>query len=111
MGDGATTSDTSWKVPDMTYMFTDRDSGPLEALPVPITEERPWVVFSACRDKDGALFFPETRRAEEHALAICATCPVSGECLEYALEADIRFGVWGGMTEKQRRRLARRLAS
>ena len=111
MRDGATTRDTSWKVPDMTSMFTNRDSGPLAALPVPITEERPWVVFSACRDKDEALFFPETPGAERQALAICATCPVSIECLEYALEADIRFGIWGGMTEKQRRRLARRLAS
>ncbi len=95
----------------MTYMISNRDSAPLDALPVPITEERPWVVFSACRDKDAALFFPETRGAEEKAVSICATCPVSVECLDYALEADIRFGVWGGLTEKQRRRLARRVAS
>lgn len=79
-------------------------------LAAPITEERPWVVFSACRDKDSDLFFPETKSAEAEALAICATCPVQLECLEYAIEAEIRFGVWGGMTEKERRRLARQIA-
>lgn len=82
----------------------------IELLAAPITEERPWVVFSACRDKDSDLFFPQTKVQERSAISICATCPVKGECLEYALEADIRFGVWGGMSERQRRRLARRIA-
>lgn len=92
----------------MTYQAANASSGRTEIIPVPITEERPWVVFSACRDKDGDLFFPESRSQEREALAICATCPVQLDCLEYALEADIRFGIWGGMTEKQRRRTARR---
>ena len=80
-------------------------------IPIPITEERPWVVFSACRDKDPGIFFPEDRAGTAAAIAICATCPVRLECLEYAIEADIRYGVWGGMTERQRRRLVRSLAS
>jgi len=84
--------------------------GGIHTLAPPITEERPWVVFSACRDKDSDLFFPETKVQERSALAICSTCPVQSECLEYAFEADIRFGVWGGMSEKQRRRLARRVS-
>ena len=79
-----------------------------ELLPVPITEERPWVVFSACRDKDSDLFFPETKADERAAVAICASCPVQRDCLDYAIEADIRFGVWGGLNERQRRRLVRR---
>ena len=82
----------------------------IDLLAAPITEERPWVVFSACRDQDSDLFFPETKAQERNALAICSICPVQTECLEYAFEADIRFGVWGGTTEKQRRRLARRIA-
>jgi len=81
----------------------------IQLLAAPITEERPWVVFSACRDKDSDLFFPESKVQERSALAICSTCPVQKECREYAFEADIRFGVWGGMSEKQRRRLARRV--
>ncbi len=94
----------------MSYPVAKQHTGAIGLLSVPITEERPWVVFSACRDKDADLFFPETATQERRALAICATCPVQTECLEYALEADVRYGVWGGMSEKQRRRLARQIA-
>ena len=97
-------------MPGMTYPVSHNIGGGTEMLAPPITEERPWVVFSACRDKDADLFFPETKVEERRALAICATCPVQRECLEYAIEADIRYGVWGSMGEKQRRRLARRIA-
>jgi WhiB family redox-sensing transcriptional regulator len=79
-------------------------------LEVPITEERPWMVFGACRDTDPAVFFPTTRDGVDEALAVCATCPVRSDCLDYAIEARERFGVWGGMTEKQRRRLQRKSA-
>ena len=82
----------------------------IEFIQVPITEERPWVVFSACRDADPSLFFPATKEEEEQALALCATCPVRIDCLEYALEARERFGVWGGLTEKQRKRWLRKSA-
>ncbi len=78
-------------------------------LAVPISDERPWVVFGACRDADPDLFFPRTREDADHALAVCASCPVRPECLEYAFEAGERFGIWGGLTDKERRKLARRL--
>ena len=76
-------------------------------LAVPISDERPWLVFGACRDADPDLFFPTTREETDQALAICASCPVRPECLAYALEAGERFGIWGGLTEKRRRKLAR----
>jgi len=78
-------------------------------LEVPISEERPWLVFSACRDANPSLFFPSTREETEQALSICASCPVRPECLDYALEAVERFGIWGGTTEKRRRQLQGRL--
>ena len=92
----------------MTLEFTPLPA----ALSAPIDEERPWVVFGACRDSDADAdtFFPSTREATEKAMAICASCPVQIECLEYALEARERFGVWGGRTEKQRRQMLRRIA-
>jgi WhiB family redox-sensing transcriptional regulator len=90
-------------------MFDIQDNS-AEFLQVPITEERPWMVFAACRDADPSVFFPTTREGVDEALAICATCPVRSDCLDYAVEARERFGVWGGMTEKQRRRLLRRSA-
>lgn len=76
----------------------------------PITEERPWVVFAACRDADPDIFFPSTAAQEAAAKAVCATCPVSGECRAYADEAREYFGVWGGAGEKQRRIALRRSA-
>ena len=82
----------------------------VDIIAVPITEERPWVVFGACREADSDFFFPTSREEERQAIAICATCPVRVQCLEYSLEARERFGIWGGMTEKQRRRLLKRSA-
>jgi WhiB family redox-sensing transcriptional regulator len=98
------------EVPQMSQTLERPGSRGIELPTAPITEERPWVVFSACRDRDSDLFFPETKAQERSALRICAICPVQAECLDYAFEADVRFGVWGGMSEKQRRRLARRIA-
>jgi WhiB family redox-sensing transcriptional regulator len=80
------------------------------ALPVPITEERPWAAFAVCRDKDPDIFFPLTITGEQDAIRVCEGCPVSFDCLEFALEARIRFGIWGGMTEKERRNLQRMIA-
>jgi WhiB family transcriptional regulator, redox-sensing transcriptional regulator len=90
--------------------MTDTLEIPAVILHVPVTEERPWVVFSACRDKDPDMFFPAAKEASDVAVAICMTCPVRAECLDYALEARERFGVWGGLTEKQRRGRLRRTA-
>ena len=81
-----------------------------EFLEVPITEERPWVVFAACRDADPDLFFPGSKTDERAALALCAMCPVVRECQDYSLDARETFGVWGGLTEKQRRLHLRRTA-
>ena len=46
--------------------------------------------------------------AQTEAKRICTTCEVRAECLEYALEHDERFGIWGGLSERERRRLKRR---
>lgn len=77
------------------------------ALAVPITEERPWAAFAVCRDRDPDSFFPATAQGERDAMRVCNGCPVQIDCLEFAMEARIRFGVWGGMTEKQRQLLRR----
>ncbi len=78
-----------------------------EALTAPILEERPWAVFAACREADAELFFGSSKDAERGALAICEICTVVDQCLGHALEARERFGIWGGKTEKERRRLLR----
>jgi len=72
-----------------------------------------WWTRAACAPADPELFFPisyagPALRQVARAKAICARCPIQRECLSYALGAGAIQGVWGGMTEEERRRLARR---
>ena len=73
-------------------------------------DDRPWAARSECRGEDPAIFFPGTDDDPSRGLAICARCPVRQECLDYAIEARERYGIWGGTTERQRRRMVRRSA-
>jgi WhiB family redox-sensing transcriptional regulator len=84
----------------MTAMDTDVM---LDLLSAPLAEEKPWATFAACAEAEGMTFFPQTKAEARAALAICNVCPVREDCLEHALETNERFGVWGGMTEKERR--------
>lgn len=77
--------------------------------PTPIN----WCARSACKDQDPDLFFPEgdaglallqTREAQ----SVCAQCPVRQQCLNWALETDQEFGVWGGTSAAERRSIKRR---
>lgn len=67
-----------------------------------------WRADAACRDEDTNIFFPINEDGAGPAKAICATCPVRMECLEWALATRQHDGVWGGLTDVERRRLRRR---
>ena len=67
-----------------------------------------WMARGNCRDEAPARFFPSDGVGVDHARRICATCPVQGPCLEYALEQRIDHGVWGGASERERRRILKR---
>ena len=70
-------------------------------------EDRSWAARGACATMDPDEFF--VQGAEQHAVkTACGGCPVRTQCLVDALENRIDFGVWGGMTERERRRLLRR---
>ncbi len=73
-------------------------------------EPVPWATEAKCLNADPDVFFPEKGGSTREAKRICAECTVRDECLEYALEHDERFGIWGGMSERERRKL-KRLAS
>ena len=62
-----------------------------------------WRDEAACAEHDGALWFPERGGFTAEAKRICTGCPVREECLEYAETNIIKFGVWGGLSERQRR--------
>ena len=70
-----------------------------------------WTQEAACRGTDTEIFYPVTQDEEAEALSICATCPVRAQCLDYAIRNREAYGVWGGMTPEQRRRIRRERAA
>jgi WhiB family transcriptional regulator, redox-sensing transcriptional regulator len=70
-------------------------------------EEPDWQERALCAQTDPEAFFPEKGGSTREAKRICAGCEVRAECLEYALAHDERFGIWGGLSERERRRLRR----
>lgn len=66
-----------------------------------------WMENARCRERDPEQFFVRGAAQSRRAVRICTRCEVREECLTYALTNGIEFGVWGGTTERQRRRLAR----
>jgi WhiB family redox-sensing transcriptional regulator len=95
------------------------EAGPLEVVPVegvPLelehdvecsddAEELGWQDRALCAQTDPEAFFPEKGGSTREAKKVCRSCEVRAECLEFALENDERFGIWGGMSERERRRL------
>ena len=64
-----------------------------------------WMGRGNCGDEPPARFFPSDGAGVEVARSICADCPVKAPCLEYALRNRIDHGVWGGASERERRRI------
>ena len=86
---------------------------PLAQVPADATWE--WQEHGACREADTALFFhPQNERGlsrirrDRAAKSVCARCGVRSQCADYAIRAREPYGVWGGMTERERRALLRR---
>lgn len=73
---------------------TDGDEGELS-----------WQADALCAQTDPEAFFPEKGGSTRDAKRVCSECPVREACLEYAMENDERFGIWGGLSERERRRL------
>lgn len=73
-------------------------------------EERPWQDKANCLGVDPDLFFPERGASTREAKGVCAGCEVKEDCLEYALRNGEKFGIWGGLSERERRRIRRQRA-
>ncbi len=93
---------THWR--DMSEQHPD-----LTALVVN-SEQLSWQERALCAQTDPEAFFPEKGGSTREAKRVCLSCEVRAECLEYALAHDERFGIWGGLSERERRRLKRRSA-
>jgi len=72
------------------------------------TEDLGWQERALCAQTDPEAFFPEKGGSTREAKKVCQTCEVRVECLEAALMKDERFGIWGGLSERERRKLKKR---
>ena len=66
-----------------------------------------WQEYSNCLGVDPDLFFPERGASTREAKEVCRGCIVRNDCLEFALANGEKFGIWGGMSERERRRIRR----
>lgn len=87
--------------------FADID---LETLPANPSPPDFWQDRAGCFGVDPDIFFPVSEDEAGPALAFCRACAIREECLAWALKNGERYGVWGGLTEQQRRRLQRQVA-
>jgi WhiB family transcriptional regulator, redox-sensing transcriptional regulator len=74
---------------------------------LPVTMKQTWRQHAACRGLDPLIFYPATEEEAEHAKDVCDSCLVREACLEHALAVREKEGVWGGATERERRRIIR----
>ena len=94
---------------------TDQRSVPPreDTVQIPITiepDEQSWQDYANCLGVDPDLFFPERGASTREAKEVCRGCVVREDCLEFALVNGEKFGIWGGMSERERRRLRRQRA-
>ena len=83
------------------------EAPPVNDLLKMLTEDRSWQSRANCMGVDPDLFFPERGASTKEAKEVCRGCVVKDECLEFALRNSEKFGIWGGMSERERRRVRR----
>jgi WhiB family transcriptional regulator, redox-sensing transcriptional regulator len=67
--------------------------------------DQPWAADALCAQTDPEAFFPDKGGSTREAKRTCLSCDVRAECLAYAVEHDERHGIWGGLSERERRKL------
>ncbi len=81
----------------------------LDALSTP-SLDLAWQDLANCRGANADLFFPERGASTRTAKSICRECTVRAECLEFAIVNSEKFGIWGGLSERERRKIRRQRA-
>jgi len=88
-------------------MANEGGSSPVDELIKALSEDRSWQSKANCMGVDPDLFFPERGASTKEAKEVCRGCVVRDDCLEFALRNSEKFGIWGGMSERERRRVRR----
>lgn len=91
---------------DIRALLTVLDSGDADQTDI----NTAWQDDALCAQADPEAFFPEKGGSTREAKAICTRCPAIDACLQHALAYGERFGIWGGLSERERRRLERGIA-
>jgi WhiB family redox-sensing transcriptional regulator len=79
-------------------------------IPISESEDLAWQQYANCLGVDPDLFFPERGASTREAKEVCRGCVVREDCLEYAITHSEKFGIWGGLSERERRRIRRERA-
>ncbi len=79
----------------------------IQELGAPEEEQEQWWKFANCLGVEPNLFYPERGASTREAKEVCRGCAVRDECLEYAINNGEKFGIWGGLSERERRRVRR----
>lgn len=80
----------------------------MESGMLPLVGDRQWQDQANCLGVDPDLFFPERGASTREAKEVCRGCVVKQDCLEFALANGEKFGIWGGLSERERRKLRRK---
>jgi WhiB family transcriptional regulator, redox-sensing transcriptional regulator len=101
-----------WPLSDRTFSMDPMPDAEIDvqSLPQQVSPPDHWQERAACYGLDPEVFFPTTEEEAGLALSYCGVCPVREMCLAWAVQNGERYGVWGGTTEQQRRRLIRHVA-
>lgn len=83
------------------------DSAANDVGPRRLFDVQPWAEEALCSQVDAGMFFPEKGGSTREAKTICRSCDVRAECLQWALDRGETHGIWGGLSERERRRLTR----
>ena len=67
------------------------------------SEDEDWRVQALCAQTDPEAFFPEKGESPRAAKKVCQACPVRAQCLQFALDHNQRYGIWGGLSARERR--------
>jgi WhiB family redox-sensing transcriptional regulator len=90
---------------DLSLVEGSADLSLVETSDDGLPPELAWQERALCAQTDPEAFFPEKGGSTREAKRVCMSCEVRAECLDYALAKDERFGIWGGLSERERRRV------